>query len=178
MGNQVDRPDAEKWRLRIVGSGEEPPDQLLPNPLNWRTHHLEQQEALEGVLKEVGWVQQVVVNKRTRHLLDGHLRVSMARERGETKVPVLYVDLSPEEEAMVLATLDPLSSMATVDQDKLRELLEGIDAQEQAVREMLSRLAEEVGIAAPDVEFKEYDESIEGEVEYAECPNCGFKWPK
>src|SRR5450759_3885851 len=26
------------WRSRIVGSGEEAPDQLVANPLNWRTH--------------------------------------------------------------------------------------------------------------------------------------------
>ncbi len=26
------------WRSRIVGSGEEAPDQLLANPANWRIH--------------------------------------------------------------------------------------------------------------------------------------------
>ena len=30
----------------------------------------------------------------------------------------------------------------------------------------------------PDVEFKEYDESIEDEVEFVECPSCGHKFPK
>lgn len=29
-----------------------------------------------------------------------------------------------------------------------------------------------------DVEFPEYDESVEDEVEYIECPHCGEKWPK
>ena len=28
------------------------------------------------------------------------------------------------------------------------------------------------------VEFKEYDESVENEVEYHECPECHHKWPK
>ena len=27
-------------------------------------------------------------------------------------------------------------------------------------------------------EFKEYDESIEDEVEFHECPECGHQWPK
>jgi hypothetical protein len=31
------------WRNRIVGSGEEPPDQLLANPANWRIHPGSQQ---------------------------------------------------------------------------------------------------------------------------------------
>ncbi|MGA7730912.1 MAG: hypothetical protein WCD37_06530 [Chloroflexia bacterium] len=166
------------WRLRIVGSGEEAPDRLLPNPRNWRSHPREQQTALEGVLKEGGWVQQVLVNRRTGHLLDGHLRVAMARERNEPMVPVLYVDLSDEEEALVLATLDPLSAMAAVDQDKLQELLGSISTQEEAVQAMLARLADEAGVNAPNVEFKEYDESIAGDVKYFECPNCGYKTPR
>jgi len=29
---------ATPWRNRIVGTGEEAPDQLLANPQNWRTH--------------------------------------------------------------------------------------------------------------------------------------------
>lgn len=30
----------------------------------------------------------------------------------------------------------------------------------------------------PDVDFKEYNESVADEVEYHECPECGHKWPK
>src|SRR5437867_4576224 len=66
------------WRNRIVGSGEEAPDQLLANPKNWRIHPKHQQEALAGVLDEVGWVQEVIVNQQTGHLVDGHLRVTLA----------------------------------------------------------------------------------------------------
>lgn len=32
-------------------------------------------------------------------------------------------------------------------------------------------------LTPPDVEFKEYDESVENEVKYHECPNCQYKWP-
>ncbi len=45
------------WRNRIVGAGEEAPDQLLANPGNWRVHPKAQQDALAGALDEVGWVQ-------------------------------------------------------------------------------------------------------------------------
>src|SRR4030042_356185 len=34
------------WRNRIIGEGEEPPDQLLANPGNWRIHPQAQQAAL------------------------------------------------------------------------------------------------------------------------------------
>ncbi len=163
---------------RIVGQGEEKPDQLLANPKNWRAHPKGQQEALEGALSEVGWVQQVVVNQRSGHLIDGHLRVSLALRRNEPTVPVLYVDLSPEEEALVLATLDPLSAMAFADKDKLDDLLRDVATGDEGLMQMLADLAAQEGITPPNVEFKEYDESVENEVEYLTCPECGHKWPK
>lgn len=51
------------WHNRIVGTGEESPDQLLANPRNFRIHPKHQQDALEGVLNEVGWVDDVIVNR-------------------------------------------------------------------------------------------------------------------
>jgi hypothetical protein len=101
---------ANTWRNRIVGSGEEAPDQLLANPANRRIHPKAQQDALAGALDAVGWVQQVLVNRRTGFVVDGHARVALALSRGEATVPVLYVDLAPEEEALVLATLDPIGA--------------------------------------------------------------------
>jgi len=63
-------------RSRIVGSGEADPAALVANPRNWRTHPAEQGAALTGVLERVGWVQQVIVNRTTGHLVDGHLASS------------------------------------------------------------------------------------------------------
>ncbi len=111
---------APAWANRIVGSGEEAPDQLLAHPSNWRTHPKAQREALREVLDTVGYVAQVIVNQRTGHLVDGHLRVEEALSHGQPTIPVLYVDLSPDEERLVLASLDPLAAMATTDEAKLR----------------------------------------------------------
>src|SRR6266705_1108793 len=105
-----------KWRNRIVGHGEEDPEQLLANPRNWRIHPKAQQDALAGVLAQVGWVQDVIVNQRSGFVVDGHARVAIAISAGE-RVPVVYVDLSDEEEALILATIDPLSAMAVTDSD-------------------------------------------------------------
>ena len=98
------------WRNRIVGHADVPPDELVPNPRNWRTHPADQQGALTGALTEVGWVAEVLVNRTTGHVVDGHARIEEAISRGEPSVPVLYVDLSPDEEALVLATLDRKST--------------------------------------------------------------------
>jgi len=114
---------AAAWRSRIVGQGDEDPSQLLANPKNWRTHPKGQQDAMGSVLDDVGWVQQVLINRTTGHIVDGHLRVELAVRRKEASVPVLYVELTEAEEALVLASLDPLASMAATDAAKLAELL-------------------------------------------------------
>jgi DNA modification methylase len=129
------------WQRRIVGQGDEAPDQLLANPLNWRVHPRVQQDALRGVLREVGLVQQVVVNTQTGHLVDGHLRVQLALQEGQPTVPVLYVDLTEAEEHLVLATLDPIAALATADKAVLDNLLDGLEAKSDAVAALLQAVA-------------------------------------
>jgi len=131
-----------KFANRIVGSGEEPLDQIQFNPRNWRVHPLNQQNALKGVLEEVGWVQEVIVNKRTGNLIDGHLRCQLAAREGAKTIPVKYVDLSEEEEGLILSTLDPIAAMAATDKAKLDELFAGIETENADVLKMLDDIAE------------------------------------
>ena len=129
------------WRNRIVGYSEEEPDQLLANPSNWRIHPAAQQNALSGVLKEVGLVQNVVANRTTGDFVDGHLRVMLAMRENQPVVPVTWVELSEEEEHLILASLDPLAAMATADAGALDALLSSVQSGEAAVTAMLAELA-------------------------------------
>ena len=139
------------WRNRITGSGSEDPTQLLANPGNWRIHPADQRRALRGSLDTVGWVQQIIVNTVTGHVIDGHARIEEALSRGEPSVPVLYVELSPEEEALVLATLDPITAMAQRDTAKLDELLSGVTVDDEGLRRLLRELAPpRKGLIDPD----------------------------
>ena len=131
------------WKNRIVDTGEVDPTELVANPANWREHPQAQRDALEGVLAEVGWVQNIVVNRRTGHIIDGHLRVSLAVERGESRVPVVYVDVDEEDERLMLATLDPLAAMALTDDVALERLLASVSAESAAVSSLLADLRAE-----------------------------------
>jgi ParB-like chromosome segregation protein Spo0J len=131
------------YESRIVGHGEVAPAELVANPSNWRTHPKAQQDALAGVLSEVGWVQDVIVNKRSGYLVDGHARVAVAAKRGEASVPVVYVDLSEEEEQKMLATLDPLAAMAGADTAALADLLTSVTSEDAALAEMLADLGDQ-----------------------------------
>lgn len=136
MGKQAET----ALRSRIVGEGDEAPDQLLANPLNWRRHPKEQQAALEGLLREVGWVQRVIVNRTTGHIVDGHLRVELAMRRNEPSVPVLYVELTEDEEKVVLAAIDPIGGLAETDQAMLDSLISGMTTGDTDLDEFIDSL--------------------------------------
>src|SRR5262252_8362284 len=131
---------SRRWRNRIVGYAEVDPRSLAGNPGNWRTHPEHQRMALQGVLSEVGWVADILVNQRTGFVVDGHLRVAAALARSESSVPVRYVDLEPEAERLVLATLDPITALAGSDSDKLAALLDGLQPADAAVADLLREL--------------------------------------
>ena len=169
--------ELNKYQNRITGSGEEQLDQIMFNPRNWRIHPMNQQNALKGVLEEVGWVQQVIINKRTGNLIDGHLRCQLATREGNTTIPVTYVDLSEDEEALVLSTLDPIAGMAATDKEKLDDLFRQFNSDNENVQKLIGEIADKEQLSIPG-EFPEYTEDVENSVEYIECPECGHKWPK
>lgn len=131
---------APAWRNRIVGyEADVDPAQLLANPLNWRTHSGDQRGALRGALGQVGWVDAVMVNTTTGHVVDGHARIEEAISAGSS-VPVMYVELTAEEEALVLASFDPIGAMAGTDKAQLAEVLAGLTVDDEALRRMLADL--------------------------------------
>ena len=97
-------------------------------------------------------MQDVIVNQRTGYVVDGHARLDLARKRGETSVPVVYVDLDEREERLIIASLDPLSAMATTDAEALRALLADIAVYDEALADMFVDLAGVVDeVAFPDL---------------------------
>jgi hypothetical protein len=136
----------------IVGSADVDPQALDLHELNWRIHGTEQKKALVEAMSKVGWVQRVVVNKRTNKIIDGHMRVAVARARGEATVPVNYVDLSEADERLALATFDPIGSLAFADKASLRSLLESLEDTQDAVKAMLHETAVNAGVEKPTKE--------------------------
>lgn len=153
---------------RIVGSGFESPAQLLAHPLNFRTHPKSQQDAVLGLMSEVGWVKHIIVNRRTGNVIDGHLRVSLALRDNIESVPVTYVDLSEREELLVLAALDKTSELAGVDEALLDELLRTVSTSDPSLMALLESMAIDAEIIPsedPDDDSSEPTGTI--------CPNCG-----
>jgi ParB-like chromosome segregation protein Spo0J len=124
---------------------------LRPNARNWRTHPPAQQDALRGILAEVGYADALLVRETddgSLELIDGHLR---AETTPDMEVPVLVLDVTAEEAAKLLAVLDPLAEMAAADPARLSDLLSDVETESAALQSLLDKLAERAGnaVAAP-----------------------------
>lgn len=137
------------WHNKIIGHAMVDPADLLAHPGNWRLHPKHQQDALRGAIADVGFIKSVTVNELTQHVLDGHLRVTLALRDDIPLIPVEYVSLTEAEELEALATLDPLAAMAGSDKQKLDDLLCEVSTTDSAIQQMLDDLAVDVGIIPP-----------------------------
>lgn len=114
------------WKSRILGHGLVDPAKLKAHPENFKLHGEEQTHVFDAAVAQLGFLRSVTVNKRTGRLIDGHMRVAHAIARGQKRIEVEYVDLSPTEERAALASMDPLGALAEFDQRAIDSLLEGL----------------------------------------------------
>jgi len=134
------------WRSKIVGHERVAPGDLLVNPLNFRKHPVAQKNALRDAINEIGFIRSVTVNKRSGRIVDGHERVAQAIQTGQPVIDVEYVDLNEKEEKKALATMDPISEMATTDKELLSLLLRDVETGSEALQTMLGDLASDAGL--------------------------------
>lgn len=122
-----------------------PASELIPNPKNWRLHPQNQQDGLRTVLERVGYADAVIARETDEGLvlIDGHLR---AETTPNATVPVLVTDLTEAEADEVLATLDPLASLAEPDVEQLTQLLKAVENRDEAVDELFQDIGDTYGI--------------------------------
>ena len=159
-------------------------DDLLANPANPRLHPDFQQQSLAGAIDTIGFADVLKINLRTSELwppgdrnvqtmLDGHARVKILMRSGVKTVPVIYIDLTPDEENLFLLSYDPLASMAANDRAMLDELLHQVNSDDERVQQMLAEIGEQVILPDPPEGFNEYGDDIE--TQFC-CPKCGYEW--
>ena len=100
------------WRNRITGSGTLKVDEAVANPLNFRLIRPPSRRPWRPRSKASAGCSRSWSTRTTGNLIDGHLRLALAEQRGEAELPCLFVELSEDEERLVLASLDPIAAMA------------------------------------------------------------------
>ena len=161
-----------KYRDRIKSLRRVKAGDLLPSPANWREHTEKQINAMRGVLSEVGWADAALARETPDGLMliDGHLRADLDPEE---KIPVLVLAVDEDEANKIIATHDPIAAMANTDAEKLGALINGIETQSDAIKDLLGHILEDISGPPSPEEFPEVDENID--IEH-KCPKCGYRW--
>nr|WP_207714569.1 site-specific DNA-methyltransferase [Clostridium butyricum] len=82
-------------------------------------------EKLKRSIETFGYVEPVIWNKRTGHIVGGHQRFKILKEQGATEVDCVVVDMDEAEEKALNVALNKVSG--DWDMPKLTELLEDLD---------------------------------------------------
>lgn len=168
------------YQNKIVGHELVDPTQLLANPLNFRIHTNVQKQAMRGMLRDIGWLDEIIVSQRTGVLINGHMRVDIALTDGEPLVPVRYVDLSEDEENLALATFDNIAALAGTDRDQLNDLLGATSASDQNLSDFLSSLQPsklpEYETPISPVDSSGYENQDTGESKWLIIIDCENEW--
>ena len=135
-------------RNRIIEQRLVTPDEVAPNPRNWRTHPQSQRDAIRGILGQVGIAAPVIAYYSARAgnrlmLIDGHERMTVG-----VPFPCAILDVDDVEADTLLATFDPITSMATANNEALDALLRDVTTDSPALTQMLAELAEDAGLYA------------------------------
>lgn len=122
----------QNLRLEWIEAGS-----LADNPNNWRKHSREQLQTIRDLINdpEVGWAGVCLYNERTQRLIDGHARKSVSDAKA--LVPVLIGNWSEQAESKILATLDPVASMAQTDVAAYKALIENVQTDSVWVRDLM-----------------------------------------
>src|SRR5262249_59117692 len=89
-------------------------------------------------------------------MIDGHLR---AETTPDQEVAVLVLDVTEGEADKLLATLDPLSAMATADSEKLGAIIASVDFENDALKRLIQELGAKEGIM-PELDNIAEDEPL------------------
>ena len=135
-------------------------------------------------IKDFGFKQPIVVNK-DNVIIVGHTRYKAAQMLGLEEVPVVYADLSPEQEAAYRIVDNKSGELATWDWSKLNfefaKAIEegqvdmsayGFDIDADAVLESLKHENEQNLREGEELDLDEFDDE---KFKY-ECPECGMRF--
>lgn len=136
---------------------EVPIDQLRPDPANPRRIGDAELDALERSLRRFGFVQPVLARREDGVVVGGHQRLVAARRLGLSTVPVIWLDLPPDQARLLGLALNKISgswdeqllarllaelqaatdidlTLSGFDEDEVESLLRSLDARERRER--------------------------------------------
>jgi hypothetical protein len=155
---------------------------LKPHPDQKKVRFMsdEAKSGLAGSIEEFGMLEEIIVNRRTGHIVSGHQRCEILLGSGKKTAPVKVIDVDQKTEDAVFYTLNNhlicgeftsetkgFLETLKIEEPELYKIV-GLNLLESALPVNLTSFAR-----PEDVSFKEFDESAENTVKKITCPFCG-----
>ena len=132
---------------------------LKPAPYNPRTINKKEFAGLVKSLEVFGFVDPIIANRATGHIVGGHMRLEAWKSLGNTEAPVIWVDLDDKAERKLNVILNSQAISGRYDEVKLAEVLEDFKLDDDYSALRLDKLDPYHNTRPP----REY---------IAECPHC------
>ncbi len=84
-------------------------DRLRPEPFNPRRMSEAEMDALIRSIREFGFVEPLVARRDDMTIIGGHQRLLAARRLGHDRVPVVFIDVSPEQAKLLNLALNKIA---------------------------------------------------------------------
>lgn len=163
-------PTVKSWKVKTVKLAD-----AKPLPSNTRTISKKAKSALLSSLERFGYVEPIVWNERTGHIIGGHQRYSLLVEKGVESAAMVAVDLSPEDEMDANLTLNNPHIEGEFT-DPILDLLKQIEANDadsfSDLRLNDLQRSLEASLSKPPVD----DPSPKKQGFDTRCPCCGHEW--
>lgn len=166
-------------------------EKIILDQTNANRHTQRGEGMIRKSIHKYGFAEAGTLDKNN-HLIGGNLRTEAAADLGMNKAIIVDIDgtkpvytrrkdldLSDPDDTRAKELAYTLNQTALVSIDFDPEMLAidivaSVDFSGIFYPEEIDEITNQI----PDVDFQEYDESVENEVEYIECPHCGEKFPK
>ena len=139
-------------------------------------------KGLQASLERFGYVEPIVWNKTTGHIIGGHQRFKVLVSKGFDEAPMVVVEISPEEEMSANLTLNnpEIEGEFNPEALKLLQSVRGADSElfgSLRLDDLTNTLAKRFREGG-DKEFVNQEVDVDGLVKNcdARCPCCGFVW--
>lgn len=159
-------------------------EDLKPSEYNPRKITKKELERLKASIKEYGYIEPIIWNKRTGRVVGGHQRLKVLQELGHKETQVVVIDVDEKKEKTLNIALNKISG--EFDFPKLKDLIVEIDTGEFPIEltgfdyDELSDLISYIPNESDDTEKsagqddKDYDENNINDSWKITCPNCQF----
>jgi ParB-like chromosome segregation protein Spo0J len=144
-------------QMQEIAITQVPISELRPDPANPRRIGDQELESLTRSIREFGLVDPIIARREDKTVIGGHQRLIAARRLGLKQVPVVFLDLSPEQARLLNLGLNRIGgswdqelldrllaelkevpdvdlSLSGFSEDELKKYLKGLESQEKRDR--------------------------------------------